>query len=344
LSAASPLSELQRFAATGEPPVPADDAHAQLLVRTAREQGLSARLDESLLRAGREWPGPAAAALRRAHQAAAYRGEQLLEAGRRARRLLARAGLRALPMKGLALLGCAYEAPAQRPMDDVDLLLLDGWDEAIATLSSDGFEVGERADHAWALRESASGIVVELHRGLSTCPEMFPIDAEALWRRRVGRGEDERPSNEDLLVQLSVHAAFQHGLRLRLGQFLDFRRLLEQAALDEALLASAAQAAQAGACLLASLEAASALVAAPAAALEMRRHASFGLLRRLRGIRRNPLSLLAGPPSARVLAGWRLALVGPRRLELIARTFVPKRGRRGRERLRRGLELVRRLV
>ncbi len=341
------LRALQRFAATGEPPRPADAAEARALASVAGEQGLAALLDEALARAGARWPADAAELLRRAHRAAAYRGEQLVETARRVRGLLGQAGLRALPLKGMALLGLAYETPAQRPMDDVDLLLLDGWDEGVALLRSGGFELLERADHAWAFRDLGTRAVVELHRGLSSCPEMFPVDAEALWARRTGRAGEERPSGEDLLVQLSVHAAFQHGLRLRLGQFLDFRRLLEATPIDQGRLFGAAQAARAESCLLASLEPAASLVGAPipGTVLEaLRGRASRGLLRKLARLRERPLGLLAGPPAARTLAGWRVALVGRRRLELIVRTLSGRAEAPGPGRLRRGLELARRLV
>lgn len=349
----STLLALQRFVLSGAPPCPSGAAEALALVETAKVQGLAGLLDDALTGTHEEWPPAARRALRQAHRAAAFRGEQLLDLTRRARALLGAAGIRTLPMKGIALLGFAYDAPAERPMDDVDLLVLEGWEDALARLQAAGFGVLERADHAWALRDPCAGLTLELHRGLASCPEMFPIDGPALWSRRAGSPGEERPSSEDLLVQLSVHAAFQHGLRLRLVQFLDFRRVLERTSIDPAKLLELARAARAEGSLLAALEAAAVLVAAPVGETllaELRRLAPARLRRKVEAMRREPMALLAGAPSPRTLAGWRLALVGARRLQLVARTLAPSRPERREgalERLRRagnrGLDLFRRL-
>jgi hypothetical protein len=64
-------------------------------------------------------------------------------------------------------------------------------------------------------------------------------------------------------VHLSLHAAFQHGLALRLVQFLDFRRLLEREPPDPALLAEIAKRARAQGAVALALEAAHAVVLAP---------------------------------------------------------------------------------
>ena len=347
---ATAVRALLGFVQTGELPRPGGAAQAACLVEVARAQGLAALLDDALVRSAATWPAEASRVLRQAHRAAAFRGEQLCDLLRRARALLATGGIRTLPLKGMALLGFAYDSPAERPMDDVDLLVLEGWEDALARLRAAGFGVLERADHAWVLRDPVSGANLELHLGLATCPEMFPIDARGLWSRRAGPPGEERPSAEDLLVQLSVHAAFQHGLRLRLIQFLDFRRVLERAAIDVVRLVEIARAARAEASLLAALEAASALVAAPVGETllaELRRVAPRRLLRRVNALRQDPSRLLEDGPSPRTLAAWRLAVVGSRRLELVARTLLPSRPDRregARRRLRRGIELGRLLL
>jgi len=349
----SALLELQRFVLSGAPPRPSGTQEALALVETAKAQGLAGLLDDALAGTHEEWPPAARRALRQAHRAAAFRGEQLLDLTRRARALLAAVGVHTLPMKGMALLGFAYAAPAERPMDDVDLLVLEGWEEALARLVAAGFEVLERADHAWALRDPVSRATLELHHGLASCPEMFPIDGRGLWSRRAGPAGDERPSAEDLLVQLSIHAAFQHGLRLRLGQFLDFRRVLERGPVEAAQLLELAAAARAEGCLLAALEAAAVRVAAPVSEpllFELRRKAPKRLLRRIEALRREPIERLAEAVSLRSLAAWRLSLVGARRLQLIARTLAPARPQRREGALRRlrrggrrGLALLTRL-
>jgi hypothetical protein len=330
----SAFARLEAFVRDGEPPPPASPEAARALVLEAQAQGLAALLDQALARQRGDWPAEPLALLRQAHRAAAFRGERQQELLRRARALLADAGVRSQPMKGAALVGCAYDVPAERPMDDVDLLALEDFPGAVAALRRAGFVPLEQADHATALRDPASGFALELHRGLASCPEMFPLDA-SLWERRSG----DTPSAEDLLVQLSVHAAFQHGLRLRLVQFLDFRRLFERAAIDCARVLDLARAAHAEACLFASLEAARRIVAAPvpeALRDALRRRVPRGLLRRV-------AVLPDEPPALRALAAWRLALVGQRRLELVARTLLPSRGRRARP-LQRGLFLLRRLA
>jgi hypothetical protein len=337
---------LREWVASGACPRPRGAAEARALVLAAQAQGVAALLDEAIRREPGPWPRESLQRLRQAHRAAAFRGEQQRELLGRARGLLADAGIRSLPLKGAALVGCAYEAPAERPMDDVDLLALERFDEALAALRRAGFQALEHADHASALRDSASGGVLELHRGLATCPELFPVACDALWSRRLGAPGEERPSNEDLLVQLSVHAAFQHGLQLRLVQFLDFRRLLERQRLEERRLLESAAVSRAEACLLAALEAAAHVVgaAAPEPLLRsLRQAAPARLLRKLERLRREPPERLLDPGSPRSLAGWRLALVGSRRLQLLLRTLAPRGSERAGARLRRGLQLARRL-
>lgn len=354
MSDATAVRALLGFVQTGELPRPGGAAQASCLVQAAQAQGLAALLDDALMRSKGPWPAAACSALRQAHRAAAFRGEQLGDLLRRARALLATSGIRTLPLKGMALLGFAYDSPVERPMDDVDLLVLEGFEEALERLRAAGFSVLDRADHAWALRDPVSGSTLELHRGLVTCPEMFPIDARGLWSRRAGPPGEERPSAEDLLVQLSLHAAFQHGLKLRLVQFLDFRRVLERAAIDGVRLVEIARAARAEGSLLAALEAASALVAAPVGEpllAELRRVAPRRLLRKVKALRQDPSGLLVDAPAPRTLAAWRLAVVGSRRFELVARTLLPSRPDRREGALarlrrggRRGVELARLLL
>ena len=156
------------------------------------------------------------------------------------------------------------------------------------------------------------------------------------------------PSSEDLLVHLSLHAAFQHGLALRLVQFLDFRRLLEREPPDPVLLAQLATSARAQGAVALALEAARALVGAPLApGLEalvttwlpsgLRRYVAVTL-------RGGPAALFdpAEPPLAWVR--WQLA--GGRRLALVRETLSPSlstfTGPTGLGTVVRGLRLARR--
>src|SRR5262249_28676210 len=156
----------------------------------------------------------------------------------------------------------------------------------------------------------------------TSCPGFFPLDADGLWSRsRVCRGQvGRRPSPEDLLVQLSLHAAFQHGLVLPLMQYLDFRRLLERKEIDsERLEAIGGPALPA---VAASLVAAEAVVAASIPAeLETlaARHLTPGVRRFLRPRLADPLRLLPPTPAPLARARWELA--AGRRLELLRRTI-----------------------
>jgi hypothetical protein len=150
-------------------------------------------------------------------------------------------------------------------MQDVDLLALDDWAETVATLRASGYAELERADHAWAFRDSHGDDVVELHHSVTSCPGLFPHDAPALWSaRRVASGQVPwRPAAEDLVVQLCLHAAFQHGLDLRLGQWLDLRRALEREPLSPELLRDRARRAHAWPAVTLALAATETIVGAP---------------------------------------------------------------------------------
>jgi hypothetical protein len=102
---------------------------------------------------------------------------------------------------------------------------------------------------------------VELHRHLTSCGRLFPLDVEGAWARR----RDDGPSTEDLLLQLSLHAAFQHGLVLSLVQWHDFRRLLERETVDVEGLRARARKMRAERAVGAALHAAALVVGAPVA-------------------------------------------------------------------------------
>src|SRR4029079_19671773 len=128
--------------------------------------------------------------------------------------------------KGAALAESLYASPAERPMADVDVLALDDWPSSVRALEDAGFACAERADHAWSFVDPMTRGLVELHRTVTSCGGVFPLDAGALWSRaRPACGQvRRRPSSEDLLVQIAQHALFQHGGVLWLVQWLDLRR------------------------------------------------------------------------------------------------------------------------
>jgi hypothetical protein len=319
-----PLKALREFVVSGVTPAAAAE---RSLFEEAGRQGLLALLAAapgflSGLREDRreEWRAAARRLL--------VRGLRQLALARRVRDTLASASLRALPLKGAAVAERLYASAAERPMADVDLLVLDDPARAVRLLEAEGFKVVERAEHAVALREDGSGAVVELHRSLTSCPGLFPLDREGLWARREAVSVGivaEAPSPADLLVSLSLHAAFQHGFGLSLVQYLDFRRLLERARPERDRVLEAAEKARAEGAVLLALAAARAVVGAEPEGLRPALEARLGdaLRRRARALESgDPLRLLA--PSRPSLAAARFALAAGRRVELIRRTLWPE--------------------
>jgi hypothetical protein len=133
------------------------------------------------------------------------------------------------------------------------------------------------------------------------------------------------PSPEDLLVHLSLHAAFQHGLVLTLVQFLDFRRLFARMPPETDRVLSVAGEMGALGALAASIAAASAVVGLappPSLAEALQPHVPRGLRPLLDRSRREPLLLV--PPAPPVLGRARWSLAAGRRLTLLAGTLAPR--------------------
>jgi hypothetical protein len=255
------LLRFTRAPADAAPPGPSE---WPALLDEAERQGLLAALHEWAEEA--RAPADVLDALVPRHRRLLARGvAQLDRAGQTIRGLQA-AGLRALPLKGAAVSERLYGSPAHRPMGDVDVLVLDDFDAACRHLAAQGAEVLERADHAWTLRDAGTGLLVEVHRSVTSAPGFFPMDADGLWRtsRAVPGLVGRVPAAADLLVHLALHAAFQHGFVLTLVQWLDFRRLLETEDLDPAEAVRAAEDARAAGCVRAALRAARTVVGGPA--------------------------------------------------------------------------------
>lgn len=252
---------LRTFLRTGAVPRPADAAERDALLLAARQQGVAGLLHEAAVRSER----PDAAlvdALRPIHQAWLARGLQQLELLARTRALLRRAGVASVALKGGAVAERLYDTVGERPMSDVDLLARGSWPAAVAALAAAGYLEDDRADHAWSYRLPGAPGRVELHRHLTSCGALFP-SAEV--------PTDGPASAELLLVQLSLHASFQHGLALSLVQYYDFRRLLEREVVDPDALAHVAGRLNAGFAVGAALLAAEARVGAPVPAALRRR-------------------------------------------------------------------------
>lgn len=333
-------ARLREWLLSGQPPRPSDPAEAEPLARDAREQGLLGLLDAALEADLAPWPPAVRRALRDGHRALLLRGVRQLDLMGRVQDLFERRGLRALPLKGAALAETYYDSVGERPMSDVDALALDDWTASVRALSEVGFAEVGRADHAWSFVDPATGERLELHHSVCSCTGLYPVDGEGLWSRtRPGAGQVPRlPSAEDLLVQLSLHAAFQHGLVLGLVQYLDFRRILERSPVDPDRLLELAARSRAMAVLAVSLEAAAAVVGAPVPT-HLREGLRAALPRPLgRWLDRRlaePLSFLI-PARARI-GGLRWLLARGRRLDLVRRTVLSPLPGPGEPALRRAL-------
>ena len=311
---------------SGVTPAPRDPVEARALLAEAVRQGLVglAAAAPGVMSA---MPDPVRAEWARTARALLARGVHQLHLGGGLLRRLDARGVRALPLKGAAVAEVLYDSPAERPMADVDLLVLGDVTSALAILEAEDFRLVERADHALALRHTPTGAIVELHRSVTSCPGLHPHDSEGLWERReVGPGlVPWRPSAADLLVHLSLHAAFQHGFGLSLVQLLDFRRLFERLPLDPGRVLEEAAAARAEGSVVLALAAARAVVgAAPLPGLEaaLAARAPEPVRARARAIATgDPLDLVA--PERPSLLRARFELARGRRLELVRRTLWP---------------------
>lgn len=300
---------LGAFVRTGVAPRLADAAEAGALLVAAREQGVAGLWHEA---AASGPPAPWLDSLAAIHQAWLARGLQQLALLERTRDILGRGGLRSLALSGGAVAERLYATVGERPMSDVDLLALDDWPESVRRLRAAGYEPEDRADHAWSFRAPGVPWRVELHRHLTSCGRLFPFDPDGLWARRVGEGL----SAEDLLMQLALHASFQHGLVLSLVQWTDFRRLLERETVDAACLVDLARGLHAELALGAALHAAERVVGA-SVPQDLRTSFVDPLPAALRVD--NPCDLLA--PSVPRLARRRWHIARGQRLQLLRATL-----------------------
>jgi Uncharacterised nucleotidyltransferase len=322
--ALSKRARLREWLLSGSAPSPDGPADAEALVLAARAQGLAGRLRRALTGGPPGWPRAVLRRLGDFQRADLFRGIQQLHLARRVLSRLEERGLRALPLKGAALAEQLYGSVAERPMSDVDVLALDPFETAARTLTEAGLVEHDRADHARCFLDPDSGGVVELHHSVTSPPGFFPVESSGLWARsRTAPLQVPRlPSTEDLLVQLCLHAAFQHGFVLSLVQYLDFRRLLEVLPVDRQALLEIAATARAEVAVAASLRAAEVVVGAH---VPTDLHEAFaarwppGLRRWLEQRLQEPLSLVSPAPAALARVRWEIA--AGRRLELVRRTL-----------------------
>ena len=168
--------------------------------------------------------------LRHAYWLASRGAQQMDLANRFAAEARARE-LRVLALKGIAIADELYGGVHHRPMADIDFLVVDiSRFEAAADLArSLGLLETGGSDHALVFKEPASGVVLELHIALTTCPGLFTLDREAMWERRapVASSSMSRLADPDLIVHFSLHTAFQHGFVANEFHARDFVRALQ---------------------------------------------------------------------------------------------------------------------
>ena len=320
-----PRLTLREWLISGRVPALGCPHDADALLDTATQQGLVGLLaDDSLV--SDNWPEPVRDRLRQVARESLVRGTRHLDLAARAHDLLLRHSLRSLPLKGAAVAETLYDSPAHRPMSDVDLLAIDDPDACLRVFRERGFAWRTGAEHAWALSDPDTGGCLELHRAVTSCPSLFPLDTEALWQRRAIRPNQVpcAPAAADLLLLLSLHASFQHGLVLTLSQWLDFRRLAERFQPDMDSPQSLASDPITTRALAAALLAAEIAVASPLTA-DQRAWAEEVLPRGVRAqlarSRTTPIRLLA--PEAPSLARMRWDLAAGSRHRLIWATLFP---------------------
>jgi Uncharacterised nucleotidyltransferase len=312
-----PVEVLRSFILTGQaPPI------TPAVARAAVEQGLAGLLLAGLGPRPGLVGAPELERLREAMRGSLARGLRLVHLAGRAQALLSVRGVRSLPLKGTALAESLYDSVGFRPMLDADLLALDAWPDAVEALLVEGYRAAVRTDHATVFVCPASGLILELHRSVTSCPGVFPVDAAGLWSRSLPtEGPISRlPSTEDLLVHLCLHASFQHGLVLSLVQWLDFRYLLSRRAVDVDRLVAIASEARALAAVGLALRAAAAVVGAPVPpALAAATPLPSRLLSWLERRASKPDAFVA--PAAPALARIRFELSSGRRRTLVAATL-----------------------
>ena len=135
-------------------------------------------------------------------------------------------------LKGAALALSVYPSFAQRPMNDLDVLVpAEQAPRAWQAFRDLGWTPELKGDvgfydafhHLMPLVDPAgSEIVLEIHRSMLPQPDPFRLAESELWRDsaevRVGEHSARIPSTAHQLLHLSVHFAWQHSLRSGLAR------------------------------------------------------------------------------------------------------------------------------
>ena len=141
-------------------------------------------------------------------------------------------GLRLIALKGISIAQELYGGFENRPMADVDLLVVDTarFEAAAQVARAMGLVESGASDHALVFKEVGTGVVLELHIALTSCPGLFRVEPERLWARRkaVAGTALFRLADEDLLLHLALHTAFQHAFAANSYHYSDFTLALRR--------------------------------------------------------------------------------------------------------------------
>jgi len=151
---------------------------------------------------------------------------------------LGAAGIRALALKGIALLGTVYGDPGLRPMSDIDVLVpMRDFARAKEALVHAGWTAADGPDaDANAYRGythlTCRGAVLDLHREVAGYPRVAAVvrvDHAGLWQRAqpLPRG-GSRLAIEDQILHLALHLVLGSEFG-RLLNFVDIDRIVRQA-------------------------------------------------------------------------------------------------------------------
>lgn len=161
----------------------------------------------------------------------ASRGAQQMDLALRFSEAALSRDLPVLALKGISIADELYGGAQNRPMADIDFLVVDPrrFEGAAELARSLGLVETGASDHALVFKEPASGVVLELHLSLTSCPGLFTVDHAAAWDRRapVAATAMFRLADEDLLVHLALHTAFQHAFVAGEYHYRDFVRAVD---------------------------------------------------------------------------------------------------------------------
>ena len=159
-----------------------------------------------------------------------------------AAQVLRPAGIHLMPLKGIWLHSCVYDAPEQRPLIDVDALVRGGdYQRSVELLQDAGFALVHREPRQSALAHPTYGVPLDLHRALFHSGT-FDLPARTMFER--GSLDAERfgvevmlPDPRDAVAHLVGHfvksrMTAQHKIHL-----LDFARFGERGLVEPVALA-----------------------------------------------------------------------------------------------------------